>query len=209
MMSTVGGWLEQVRDAESPLTDEMLRPLDPACEYVQFSRALSDADYGTLADWLHHYPTVTLRAYESTDGSITNLDFLRFFPALHAFQADCLYHSLVSLDGLNYLRPDLSGLGLGQTRKRLSLAPLARFTNLKRLYLEAQTKDFEVVGQLRTLTSLTLRSTTMPDLSTLLPLTGLRAPGPQSSAGRETSPCCRSSEPCSTSNSGWYVAWTT
>ena len=51
------------REVASPLTDEMLRPLDPRCEVVQFREPLSDADYQTLADWLRDYPTVTLRAY--------------------------------------------------------------------------------------------------------------------------------------------------
>jgi hypothetical protein len=164
-----------IRDVASPLTEAMLRPLDPQCHTVQFSRALSDTDYRTLADWLADYPAVTLRAYGSYDDSITNLDFLRFFPNLHAFEADALYHSLGSLDGLNYLPADLRYLGLGQTKKRLSLTPLARFAALRRLFLEGQTKDLDVVEQLHTLTSLTLRSITLADLSLLLPLTKLRA----------------------------------
>lgn len=162
-----------IREVESPLTKEMLRPLDPRCEVVQFGHPLSDADFQALSDWLRDYPTVTLRAFG--DGTGTDLDFLRFFPTLRAFQADFSYRTLVSLDGLNHLPADLRYLGLGQTMKRLSLAPLARFTALKRLYLEGQTKDIHVIARLRTLTSLTLRSITLPDLSLLLPLTRLRA----------------------------------
>lgn len=163
------------RDVESPLTEAMLRPLDARCRTVQFSRALSDPDYRVLADWLADYPNVMLRAYGSYDGSIADLEFLRFFPRLRAFEADALYDSLASLDGLNYLSEDISHLGLGQTKKRLSLAPLVRFGALRRLYLEGQTKDLDVVGQLHTLTSLTLRSITLPGLSLLLPLRNLRA----------------------------------
>jgi len=162
-----------VREVESPLTEEMLRPLDPQCEVVQFGHPLSDTDFQTLSDWLREYPTVTLRAFG--DGTGTDLDFLRFFPTLRAFQADFSYRKLVSLDGLIHLPADLSYLGLGQTKQRLPLAPLARFTALRRLYLEGQRKDIDVIGQLRTLTSLTLRSITLPDLSLLLPLTRLRA----------------------------------
>ena len=55
------------------------------------------------------------------------------------------------------------------------MAPLARFVALRRLHLEGQTRDLDVVGQLHTLTSLTLRSITLPDLSLLLPLNRLRA----------------------------------
>jgi hypothetical protein len=164
-----------IRDVASPLTEEMLRPLDPRCRFVQFSRALSDPDYQTLADWLGDQPSVILRAYGSYDGSITNLDFLQHFPTLRALQADALYNSLTNIDGLSCLPTDLRYLGLGQTRKRLSLTPLTRFTGLRRLFLEAQTKDLDVLAQLHTLTSLTLRSITLSDLSLLLPLTRLRA----------------------------------
>jgi hypothetical protein len=164
-----------IREVSSPLTEEMLRPLDPRCRWVQFSRALSDTDYAVLADWLADYPSVILRVYGSYDGSITDLDFLRYFPTLLGFEADGLYDSLVSLDGLNYLPPQLRHLGLGQTRTRLSLAPLARFTALRRLSLEGHTKDLDVVAQLHALTSLTLRSITLADLSLLRPLTRLRA----------------------------------
>jgi hypothetical protein len=118
---------------------------------------------------------VILRVYGGYDGSITDLDFLQYFPTLLAFQADDLYNSLASLDGLNHLPAQLRHLGLGQTRTRLSLAPLARFTALRRLSLEGHTKDLDVLAQLRTLTSLTLRSVTLPDLSLLRPLTQLRA----------------------------------
>jgi hypothetical protein len=47
---------------------------------LQFQRALTNAEYRTLGEWLRDYPNVLLRAYGSYDGSITNLDFLQFFP---------------------------------------------------------------------------------------------------------------------------------
>lgn len=43
------------------------------------------------------------------------------------------------------------------------------------MYVEGQTKNIDVIAGLTSLTSLTLRSITLPDLSLLLPLTGLRA----------------------------------
>ena len=76
---------------------------------------------------------VGLRAYGSYDRSITDLDFLRFFPHLRQFSADALYDSLTSLEGLNYLPVDAQSIAIGQTRKRLSLAPLARFTGLRQV----------------------------------------------------------------------------
>ena len=165
-------WLEPaVREVASPLTAKMLRPLDPRCHTVQFSTPLKDDDHRILGEWLSAYPAVTLRAY----GSVPDLEWLRFYPQLRRFSADALYDYLESFDGLRHLRPDLQALTLGSTRRTLSLQALTRFTGLRRLYLEKQTKDIDVVAGLTSLTSLTLRSITLPDLSLLLPLTGLRA----------------------------------
>ena len=47
---------------------------------------------------------------------------------------------------------------------------LSRFRELKKLLLEAQTKNFQVVSSLTSLEELTLRSITLPDLSPLVPL---------------------------------------
>ncbi|MCZ9880475.1 leucine-rich repeat domain-containing protein [Arthrobacter sp. B2a2-09] len=164
-----------IRDVESPLTGDMLRPLDPRCRVVQFRRALTETDYRVLAEWIAQYPSVSLRAYSSSDGSIRDLDFLRFFPNLDKFSADALYHSLESIEGLGYLPSSATMIGLGQTKKKLSLKPLGRFTSLQRLYLEGQTKDIDTISGLRTLRSITLRSITLPDLSILQPLAQLRA----------------------------------
>jgi hypothetical protein len=162
------------RDVESPLTDEMLRPLGPRCRVVQFHSPLSDDDYRRLADWLADYPSVMLRAYGSYRGAIRDLEFLRYFPTVRRFSADVLYNTLESIDGLGYLPADAHTLGLGRTKKRLSLQPLARFTALRSLYLEGQTHDIEVISGLTALVSLTLRSITLPDLGVLGPLKALR-----------------------------------
>jgi hypothetical protein len=153
----------------------MLRPLDPRCRVVQFSSRLSDGEFQRLAKFLEDYPDVPLRAFGSYDGSIRDLDFLQFFPQLRAFQADAMYQSLQDIQGLNHLPSDATFIGLGRTKQRLSLSPLGRFSRLRRLYLEGQTKDIEVVSELRSLHSVTLRSITLPDLSLLVPLTDLRA----------------------------------
>ncbi|HEX6681986.1 MAG TPA: hypothetical protein VF062_04295 [Candidatus Limnocylindrales bacterium] len=166
---------EYVRAVGSPLTSNMLAPLGQGCRVVQFSSAMSDRDYATLAEWLADYPQVTLRAYGGYDRPITNLEFLRFFPKLRAFQADSLYRDLENIDGLGFLPEDAFEVGLGATRKRLSLAPLRRFDRLPRLYLEGLTKDIEVISTLTCLTSLTLRSITLPNLAILTPLHRLRA----------------------------------
>lgn len=162
-------------DVDSPVTKNTLRSIHAGLSHVQFVSALTDSDYKTLAEGMRAFPDVTLRAYGSYDGSITNLEFLRFFPFLRSFQADALYHSLTNIDGLGYLPDDVRYIGLGQTNKRLSLAPLARFTAMKRLYLEGQTKDIDVVSHLTQLRGVTLRSITLPDLSLLTSLKSLRS----------------------------------
>ena len=116
-----------------------------------------------------------LRAYGSYDHSITDLEFLRFFPTLRRFAADALWDSLTSLDGLRHLPTDLEELGIGATKVKLDLAVLSRFPELRWLFLEGQTKHLEVISGLTQLYDLTLRSITMPDLSLLLPLKGLRS----------------------------------
>jgi hypothetical protein len=162
-------------DLRSPVRLDELDQLDGRPETVQFGSALTEADYALLGAWFADQPTKTLRVYASYDGTITDLEFLRHFPTLRSFQADALFHSLINIDGLAYLPDDAHFIGLGQTKKRLSLAPLARFTKLRRLYLEGQSKDIEVVSDLRDLRSITLRSITLPDLALLTPLSSLRA----------------------------------
>jgi hypothetical protein len=163
------------RHVRSPLTAEMLRPSLTGRGVVQFDRRLTDEDFAQLGEWFRAYPEMNLRAYGSYDHSITDLEFLRFFPTLRRFAADALWDSLSSLDGLRHLPPDLEELGIGATRATLDLAVLARFPGLTWLFLEGQTKHLEVISGLAALRDLTLRSITMPDLSLLLPLTGLRS----------------------------------
>lgn len=164
----------ELRDVAHPLTREMLRPLDARCRTVQFKKQLTDEDFQRLAKLLRKHPDVGLRAYGSYDGSIKDLEFLRFFPQLREFSADAMYQ-LESIEGLRHLSPELHSLVLGQTKRRLSLTPLERFTNLRRLYIEGHTKDIGVVADLAELRSLTLRSITLPDLTMFAPLTRLKA----------------------------------
>ena len=163
------------RQVRSPLTDEMLRPALTGRGVVQFDRRLTDDDFRKLGDWFRAYPEMDLRAYGSYDHSITDLEFLRFFPTLRRFAADALWDSLTSLDGLRHLPTDLEELGIGATKVKLDLAGLSRFRELRWLFLEGQTKHLEVISGLTHLDDLTLRSITMPDLSLLLPLTRLRS----------------------------------
>ena len=159
----------------SPLTDEMLRPSPTGRGVVQFDHRLTDDDFHLLGEWFRAYPEMDLRAYGSYDHSITDLEFLRFFPTLRRFAADALWDSLTSLDGLRHLPTELEELGIGATKVKLDLAVLSRFRELRWLFLEGQTKHLEVISGLTQLYDLTLRSITLPDLSLLLPLKGLRS----------------------------------
>jgi hypothetical protein len=156
------------RRVASPLTEEMLRPSATGRGVVQFSSLLTDADFARLADWLRSYPEMWLRVYASNE--IRDLELLRFFPFLRRFAADALWGGLASFDGLRHLPDEFEGLGLGATKRRLDLDVIGRFTALKWLHLEGQTKGIEVVSRLRSLEELTLRSITLPDVSLLLPL---------------------------------------
>ena len=138
-------------------------------------RRLTDDDFAQLGEWFRAYPEMDLRAYGSYDHSITDLEFLRFFPTLRKFGADALWDSLTTLDGLRHLPPDLEELGIGATKAKLDLAVLSRFPAL-RLALP-RGPDEAPRGHLGPpqLYDLTLRSITMPDLSLLLPLKSLRS----------------------------------
>src|SRR3954451_15389327 len=95
-----------------------------------------------------HIRRWTSRAYGSYDHSITDLEFLRFFPTLRRFAADALWDSLTSLDGLRHLPSDLEELGIGATKVKLDLAIVSRFPGLRRLFLEGQTKHLDVIPKL-------------------------------------------------------------
>src|SRR6476469_2329268 len=163
------------RHVRSPLTAEMLKPSLTGRGVVQFDRRLTDEDFAQLGEWFRPYPEMDLRASGSYHNSITDLAFLRFLPTLRRFAADALWDSLTSLDGLRHLPADLEELGIGATRAKLDLAVLSRFPDLTWLFVEGQTKHLEVISGLTALRDLTLRSITMPDVSLLLPLTGLRS----------------------------------
>ena len=165
----------EFREVRSPLTAEMLRPAVGPAGVVQFRTLLADEDFARLGEWFAQYPDMKLRVYGSYDDSIRDLEFLRHFPTLRRFAADALFTSLGSLDGLRHLPPELEELVIGETEHRLDLGVLSRFSALKTLYLERQTKGIEVLSGLRSLEDLTLRSITLPDLSLLLPLRRLQS----------------------------------
>lgn len=155
---------------QSPLDEARLAHIEPH-GWVQFSSMLSDDELRVLSSALEGRPDVTLGIL-GTRGSVTDLEFLRFFPRLtrlvvHIYELD-------NVEGLGYLPSNLETLDIGPTRKRLSLQPLARFSALKRLSLDGHTKLTEIVGELKSLVLLQLRSFTLPGLEMLEALPSLR-----------------------------------
>ena len=161
-----------IREVRSPITEKQLLPLDPQCKVVQFNSPLTDNDFMRLARFLEAYPGIPLRIYGHY-GQTPDLSFLRYFPFLLGFQADV--YQLKDINGLESLPDNLEFLGLGQTKSRMSLRSLARFKNLKDLFLEGHTKDFSAISELKNLIYLSLRSISLPDLSALIPLRRLRS----------------------------------
>ena len=135
-----------IREVRSPITEKQLLPLDPQCKVVQFNSPLTDNDFMRLARFLEAYPGIPLRIYGHY-GQTPDLSFLRYFPFLLGFQADV--YQLKDINGLESLPDNLEFLGLGQTKSRMSLRSLARFKNLKDLFLEGHTKDFSAISELK------------------------------------------------------------
>jgi len=156
------------RNLSSPLTDEMLAPLPESCQWVQFSSLPTPGDLDRIAGLLERHPQAGLRAYGGYDGSIRDLSFLSHFPRSRRFQIDV--YELQNLDGLEHLPDDVDVLGIGETRRRIGLDQLARFRQLRSLYVAKHARGLEVVSQLTGLEALTLRSITLDGLDILLPL---------------------------------------
>lgn len=161
----------------------------PRLRVLQCSASVRDAMWSLINE---HFcpvrPDVQLRVYGHY-ASECDLNFARLLPNVRRFAADCLMRassveSLAELRGLEslslgifeltdfsvleQLSPGLTSLSLGATRsKRPTLAPLSRFRSLRVLYLEGQSKDIEVLSELRELEDVTLRSITTPDLQYL------------------------------------------
>ena len=159
------------RNVWSPLTPEMLRPLDPRCRVVQFSAPLLDHEYVQLAAFLVNYPGMPLRAYGH---SLRDLEFLQFFPRLRHVVVH--NYEVASFDGLRHLPTDLQSLVLGETiSRRCTLGILRRFPRLRSLGVTGHRKDLDAISDLHDLERLTLRSLRLPDLQVLLPLQKLQS----------------------------------
>ena len=161
-----------IRQIRCPISEEQLRPLAPQCRVVQFDAPLTDADFAKLLGFMERYPHVPLRIYGHY-GVSTDLAFLKWFPGIRGFQVDV--YDLEDLEGLSHLPDSLEFLSIGQTKRRLSLKPIGRFSKLRDLALEGHDKDIDVIARFSNLVYLTLRSITLPDLGLLQELGSLRS----------------------------------
>jgi hypothetical protein len=136
-------------------------------------------------------PEVGLRVYGPLGGA-ADLGFARLMTNVRRFAADCLTRAtdvdaiaampllerlslgvfeLEELTVLERVPAGLTELSLGSTRSRKpSLAPLRRFTALRRLYLDGQSKEIQVLATLENLEDVTLRSITVPNLESIASL---------------------------------------
>lgn len=158
---------------DDPAEIDALDELPAGITLVQFRRRLDDDRYRRLGQLLAGRPEIGLRVFASPD--ITDLEWLRFFPNLRSFQVDAMWDRLPSLDGLRHLPAELDALGIGSTKRPMSLAGLARFGRLRWLAVEGRHRDLEVISGLRTLESLMLRSVPLADLALLTPLDKLKS----------------------------------
>jgi hypothetical protein len=154
----------------SPLTAKQLEQIPPGTKDVQFCAPLTEADFRRLVDFLRQRPELGLRTFTHWGalGDERDVDFLVHFPFLKRLEIGIF--RLRDLSGIAHVAPSLEDFAFAQTSRPWSLSFLADCPRLKTLYLEKQPRDIEVIGQLKQLEDLTLRSITLPDLSLLLPL---------------------------------------
>jgi hypothetical protein len=160
--------------------------LDPAIERVQCDSPVELKTWDLLNEILFlRRPEIHLRLY-GFYSSVCDLSFLNRVPNVRRFSADCLTNAvglehlacLVNLDELSVGVYDLENfdflklipvgirtLSLTRTKsKEPRLDGLARFHQLRQLYLEGQQRGIEVLSELPTLEDLTLRSISTANL---------------------------------------------
>ena len=179
-------------DFEKSLSTAELEVLvaNPRLKILQTSSPVEPATWDMLDDMLFsRRPDIELRVY-GFYSSACDLSFLRRMRKVRRFAANCLMKAkgleyLVCLENIESLSVGiyslesfdfLEDLPIGRLRtlsleatksRRPSLHPLARFDRLRKLYIEGQHKDIEVIANLCCLEDLTLRSISIDGLDFL------------------------------------------
>lgn len=164
--------------------DELAK--DPDIRVLQCSSAIEFDTWDLLNQGLFaRRPDIALRVY-GFYGSVCDLSFVSRMHNVQRFSADCLLkatgvqhisglpnlkelsigiYNLDSFDFLEHVPSGITRLSLEATKSRKpSLAILSKFRSLRRLYIEGQQRDIEVLSELPELEDLTLRSITTPSL---------------------------------------------
>jgi hypothetical protein len=162
---------------------------DPELTILQTSAPVESETWDLLNERLFsERPDVELRVYGFYSKEC-NLSFLPRLENVRRFSADCLMrargvehvaslknltslsvgiYALDSFDFLENVPQNLTELSLGVTKsKRPRLTPLARFSQLRRLFLAGQQKDIDVVSELHLIGVLELFSISVDGLDFL------------------------------------------
>jgi len=148
---------------------DSFRPLEPDCKVVQFDRPLNAEALGKAAVLMCDRPDVQLYVYGRAS---RDLYFLGHFNRLRRLQLSL--YELEDVAGLSSVGRTLEELTFSSTRQSFSLRFLENLPHLRSLFLQGHKKHLSSIHALNDLDRLGLSGVTLPDLSILLPLAGLR-----------------------------------
>jgi hypothetical protein len=152
------------RDFDHGHAHDLLRPLEPDCGTVQFGTPQTEAALRQMAHLMRDRPDVELYVF----GGVKDLEFLMYFENLRRLRV--VVWDIEDIGGLAYLGTAFESLTFTKTRKRFSLRFLEMLPGLRSLFLQGQSKDFDVVRGLARLESLGLSGIPLDDLASLVPL---------------------------------------
>jgi hypothetical protein len=186
-------------EIEGTVSDVEIRALagDPDLKFLMLSRPPEGSIWSRLNERLFAVrPDVQLRVYGYYGLGPCDLGFASQMTLVERFSADSLRSAinvdciatmpklrslglgifdLASLDVLAGISTDLVELGIGGAKTtKLDLGVLARFPALRKLSLEKQVRNIEVLSEVAELEDLTLRSIATKNLDYLAPLRRLR-----------------------------------
>lgn len=122
---------------------------------------LKDRDKQEIIEFIKAYDTVEVCIGHNS--GVTDLTFVEQINNLFSF--DLYDYDFSEYWQFNYIPETIKRLTIGNTHsKKLSLEFINRFTNLESLFIEGHKKDFEKIGNLDKLKSMTIRSVTLPSL---------------------------------------------
>ena len=145
------------------------RPLEPACQVVQFSQPLPPALLERAGALMAGRPELQLYVYGR---AAADLEFLRHFRTLRRLHV-ALYE-LEDIKGFAHVAGSLEELNFGRTKKIYSLRFVEKMERLEKLFLVGHKKDIAAIRARADMARLGLSGITLPDLSLLLGFDRLR-----------------------------------